>query len=50
MEVWGLQIKRVPSIIFYTNGKETNRIIESMITFLEEDIKYMVTGRPYSPN
>jgi len=28
-EEWGLSIKRVPTFIFYKNGKESNRIIES---------------------
>lgn len=49
-EEWGLQIKRVPTFIFYKNGKETNRIIESPITTLEEDIKTIVTNREYHPN
>jgi len=49
-EEWGLQIKRVPTFIFYKNGKETNRIIESPITSLEADIKAIVTNLEYTPN
>lgn len=49
-EEWGLSIKRVPTFIFYKDGKETNRIIESPITSLEEDIKSIVTNTEYTPN
>lgn len=49
-EEWGLQIKRVPTFIFYKNGKEINRIIESPITTLEADIKAIVTNATYTPN
>jgi thiol-disulfide isomerase/thioredoxin len=49
-EEWGLSIKRVPTFIFYKNGKETNRIIESPITSIEEDIKAIVTKQEYTPN
>ncbi|TMM52212.1 thioredoxin family protein [Maribacter algarum] len=49
-EEWGLSIKRVPTFIFYKDGKETNRIIESPIVSLEEDIKTIVTGSEYIPN
>jgi len=49
-EEWGLSIKRVPTFIFYKDGKETNRIIESPITSLEADIKAIVTGTEYTPN
>jgi len=49
-EEWGLQIKRVPTFIFYKNGKETNRIIESPIVSLEEDIKAIVSNTAYTPN
>ncbi|APQ16695.1 thioredoxin family protein [Maribacter hydrothermalis] len=37
-EEWGLNIRRVPTFIFYKNGREINRIIESPITTLEDDI------------
>jgi thiol-disulfide isomerase/thioredoxin len=49
-EEWALQIKRVPTFIFYKNGKETNRIIESPIISLEADIKTIVTNAEYTPN
>ncbi len=49
-EEWGLQIKRVPTFIFYKDGKESNRIIESPITSLEEDMKSIVLGSEYTPN
>lgn len=49
-EEWGLSIKRVPTFIFYKDGKETNRIIESPVTSLEEDIKAIVSGSSYVPN
>ena len=49
-EEWGLQIKRVPTFIFYKNGKEINRIIESPITTLEADIKAIVSNKVYTPN
>lgn len=49
-EEWGLRIKRVPTFIFYKNGKETNRIIESPIISLEADIKAIVTNTEYTPN
>ncbi|MEO9891627.1 thioredoxin family protein [Aurantibacter sp.] len=49
-EEWGLNITRVPTFIFYKNGRETNRIIESPIETLEADIKKIVTQKPYTPN
>lgn len=49
-EEWGLSIKRVPTFIFYKDGKETNRIIESPITSLEADVKAIVTAAEYTPN
>ena len=49
-EEWGLSIKRVPTFIFYKNGKEMNRIIESPITSLETDIKTIITKSTYTPN
>jgi len=49
-EEWGLSIKRVPTFIFYKDGKETNRIIESPIATLEADIKKIVTEKKYIPN
>ena len=49
-EEWGLSIKRVPTFIFYKDGKESNRIIESPIVSLEADIKTIVTNSEYTPN
>jgi len=49
-EEWGLSIKRVPTFIFYKDGKEANRIIESPITSLEADMKAIVTNAEYTPN
>lgn len=49
-EEWGLNIRRVPTFIFYKNGREINRIIESPVTSLEEDIKVIVNKEEYTPN
>ena len=49
-EEWGLQITRVPTIIFYKNGREINRIIESPAATLEEDIKSILLKTDYTPN
>ena len=49
-EEWGLRIKRVPTFIFYKNGKEINRIIERPIVSLEADIKAIITNADYTPN
>ncbi len=49
-EEWGLSIKRVPTFIFYKDGKEVNRIIESPIITLEKDIKAILTDVVYVPN
>ncbi len=49
-EEWGLNIVRVPTIIFYKGGKETNRIIEHPVSTLELDISAIVTGSKYTPN
>lgn len=48
-EEWGLQILRVPTIIFYKNGREVNRIIETPNVSLEEDIRDIVIGNNYIP-
>ncbi|WP_299259917.1 thioredoxin family protein [uncultured Aquimarina sp.] len=45
----GLNIHRVPTFIFYKNGKEVNRIVESPKTTIEEDIKDILS-RNYTPN
>lgn len=49
-EEWGLQILRVPTIIFYKNGREVNRIIETPNKTLEEDILAIIQGNSYVPN
>ncbi|MCA0154361.1 thioredoxin family protein [Winogradskyella vincentii] len=43
----GLNIHRVPTIIFYKDGKEVNRIIEEPIKNLEEDILNITTNNSY---
>ena len=49
-EQWGLQIKRVPTFIFLKDGKEVNRIVESPIESLEQDILGILKGSDYEPN
>lgn len=49
-EEWALDIRRVPTFIFYENGKEINRIVESPINTLEEDIMTIISKKPYMPN
>lgn len=46
----GLNIHRVPTLIFFKNGKEVNRIIEHPIKSFEEDIKTIITTNNYQPN
>jgi thiol-disulfide isomerase/thioredoxin len=46
----GLNIHRVPTIIFYKNGKEVNRIVEHPITTFEEDIQNIITVNDYKSN
>ncbi|KAB7528091.1 thiol reductase thioredoxin [Flagellimonas olearia] len=46
----GLNIIKVPTMVFYKNGKEVNRIVERPIENLEEDIAQIVHERPYIPN
>ncbi|MBV7441834.1 thioredoxin family protein [Weeksellaceae bacterium TAE3-ERU29] len=43
-------ITHVPTFIFYKNGKEVGRIVESPINSLEEDIRDIVDGNPQTPN
>lgn len=45
----GLNIIKVPTFIFYKNGKEVNRIVESPIESLEKDILSIINGG-YIPN
>jgi thiol-disulfide isomerase/thioredoxin len=46
----GLNIHRVPTVIFYKNGKEVNRIVEHPITTFEEDIQNIITKNDYKSN
>ena len=43
----GLNITYIPTFIFYKNGKEINRIVESPITSLEKDVIAILTGQEY---
>lgn len=40
----GLNIHRVPTFIFYKNGKEINRIVEEPVNSIEEDIASIIKG------
>jgi len=46
----GKNIHRVPTIIFYKNGKEVNRIVESPVASLEQDIQTITSGGEYISN
>jgi len=46
----GLNIHRVPTFIFYKNGKEVNRIVEHPVQSLEKDILKIVNDNNYEPN
>lgn len=46
----GLNIHRVPTFIFYKNGKEINRIVESPKETFERDIFKITTATNYRPN
>ncbi|NDV16818.1 thiol reductase thioredoxin [Muricauda sp. TY007] len=46
----GLNIIKVPTIIFFKDGKEVNRIVESPQETLEEDIAQIVFKKDYVPN
>ena len=43
----GLNIIKVPTLIFYKNGIELNRFVEFPITSLEEDFKKILAGEKY---
>lgn len=43
----GYDIQRVPTIIFYKNGKEVNRFVEHARESLAKDIAKIVSGQPY---
>ena len=44
----GLEIYNVPTIIFFKNGKEINRFVESPVESLESDIKKIIEGEVYN--
>jgi len=46
----GLNIHRVPTFIFYKDGKEVNRIVEYPKESLEKDMLKITTGENYRPN
>ncbi|WP_425234493.1 thioredoxin family protein [Ulvibacterium sp.] len=46
----GKNIKKVPTILFIKNGKEVNRIVESPVESLEEDMALILNGDEYIPN
>lgn len=46
----GLNIHRVPTFIFYKNGKEVNRIVEHPKETIERDILKIVSGKKYRAN
>ncbi|MGC6429703.1 MAG: hypothetical protein ACON5F_01525 [Jejuia sp.] len=46
----GLNIHRVPTFIFYKNGKEINRIVETPVESLEKDILNIITSNNYKSN
>ncbi len=46
----GLNIHRVPTFIFYKDGKEINRIVESPKETLERDILKIVSNETYTSN
>ncbi|MBC8753483.1 thioredoxin family protein [Kordia sp. YSTF-M3] len=43
----GFNITNVPTFIFYRDGKEINRIVESPIVSLEEDMLSILSGKEY---
>ncbi|GMN11238.1 hypothetical protein MTsPCn9_20570 [Croceitalea sp. MTPC9] len=46
----GWNILKIPTMIFLKNDKEVNRIVESPINSLEEDILAIISGETYKPN
>ncbi len=46
----GLKIIKVPTMVFFKEGKEVNRIVESPLESLEEDMAQIMNGEPYTPN
>ena len=45
----GLNITNVPTFIFYENGKEINRIVETPKVSLEQDMLDILSGKDYKP-
>ncbi|VXB11495.1 Thiol reductase thioredoxin [Flavobacterium sp. 9AF] len=43
----GLQITNVPTFIFYEDGNEMNRIVESPVETLENDMLNILSKKPY---
>jgi thiol-disulfide isomerase/thioredoxin len=43
----GFNITNVPTFIFYRDGKEINRIVESPVVSLEEDMLQILSGKDY---
>ena len=43
----GLNITNVPTFIFYRKGKEINRIVESPVESLEQDMLSILSGKEY---
>jgi len=46
----GMGIHRVPTIIFYKDGEEVNRIVEHPKETLERDMLNIINGKRYTPN
>ena len=46
----GLNIHRVPTFVFYKDGKEVNRIVEGPKETLERDMLKIATGKRYTSN
>ena len=46
----GLNIIKVPTMIFFKKEKEVNRIVESPLESLEEDMAQIISNNPYTPN
>jgi len=43
----GMNITNVPTFIFYKDGKEINRIVESPVESLEQDMIAILSGKDY---
>jgi len=46
----GKAIHRIPTIIVYEDGKELNRIVETPVNSLEQDLVDILSGKPYQSN